>query len=943
MTPQEQAQALIGMFVASGGKVTGLSGNNTSMLCPFHEDRNPSMSVNNDTSQFLCHGCGRSGNYHTYMKETGGKVNGSAPLPKVDWSAIPKNSAKRATLNLPDHEVTYPFFTADGAECFTVVRNRPERVGNWKVRPYHRDGNGLWVAGMPRLDGPRPLYRLPQLLENPDAPAVVVEGEKCVDALVASGALEKSEPTTWHGGFRNWDKSDWSPLKGRKVFLLADADTEGRWGMSCLARHLRDEVGVRLMRLHMPGGESGEDVADWAATARSPEGLRKRIGASLRDYGEWVHEFPPPVQTAEPKKKKKKKPEPEPEPEKPEAGAEDGDDWAGGVEEPQAAAPAPQAVAAPEPPPPPPQEAQDGESLPPGWLDEQDYFEVLGRQDQSVVIRTRRGKARNIFTIAFGSLTANRLIELAPHAYWTRGKDVRIPTHVQQAASSDIIERASEMDVVSEHKIRGLGATSDNGRVVFHLGDSLLLDGTERVGLDSQDDLSHTYSEETRLPWREPGGQWRKDAAQLGKALMSYRWEGDADGFTFIGWLGIALLAGAMEWRVNPWLIAPSGSGKSWLIDNVITRLFGPYAMVASDPTEASLSYWSGNASLPIVLDEMSAQKIRNQILGLLKLTSSGKRMRIRADLSKASKISAIEPRASFYLSSTEMPRLGEEFASRVSLIRLGPEVDQSAWGVVANEIRRALDDGKAERIRNGLVAEGPAIIAAATRHAHAVTGHEHSDREAHQVGAIAAGLEVFLPDLDISHARQALTAKQHSRETKQMADPMQVLAEILDCPVTSNVLVGTTDNGSPIFRMQDRPLLDWACDRDNSKVAADLGVKFLRFKSKNRGVYYELAVARSHPGVKRLARLLGRQDTDLYEVLCSIQGAYKKSKLRKTIGAFKTHYLTLSRRVLEELGLNLRPNGMPDIDPGEGHRRDETDIADLPHAGAWEKDGKGA
>ena len=73
-------------------------------------------------------------------------------------------------------------------------------------------------------DNPRPLYGLDALAAAPDAPVLVVEGEKCKNAADA-----KQMPfavVTWHGGCNNWDKADWSPIQGRRVILWPDCDSE---------------------------------------------------------------------------------------------------------------------------------------------------------------------------------------------------------------------------------------------------------------------------------------------------------------------------------------------------------------------------------------------------------------------------------------------------------------------------------------------------------------------------------------------------------------------------------------------------------------------------------------------------------------------------------------------------------------------------------------------
>lgn len=71
---------------------------------------------------------------------------------------------------------------------------------------------------------PRPLYGLDRLSARPDAPVLVVEGEKCADAPLA--LLPELVPVSWSGGGKAVFKADWSPLAGRTVILWPDCDAQ---------------------------------------------------------------------------------------------------------------------------------------------------------------------------------------------------------------------------------------------------------------------------------------------------------------------------------------------------------------------------------------------------------------------------------------------------------------------------------------------------------------------------------------------------------------------------------------------------------------------------------------------------------------------------------------------------------------------------------------------
>ena len=75
------------------------------------------------------------------------------------------------------------------------------------------------------LPEPRPLYGLPRLAAMPDAPVLMVEGEKTADA--AHVYFPHHAALTWSSGAKAVGKADFSPLQGRAVIIWPDNDEPG--------------------------------------------------------------------------------------------------------------------------------------------------------------------------------------------------------------------------------------------------------------------------------------------------------------------------------------------------------------------------------------------------------------------------------------------------------------------------------------------------------------------------------------------------------------------------------------------------------------------------------------------------------------------------------------------------------------------------------------------
>lgn len=90
---------------------------------------------------------------------------------------------------------------------------------------WHRaDGSEHWRWKCP--PGPRPLYKLPDVVARADAPVLICEGEKATDA--AALVFPDHITTCWQGGANAVHLTDYSPLAGRHVTIWPDNDKPGR-------------------------------------------------------------------------------------------------------------------------------------------------------------------------------------------------------------------------------------------------------------------------------------------------------------------------------------------------------------------------------------------------------------------------------------------------------------------------------------------------------------------------------------------------------------------------------------------------------------------------------------------------------------------------------------------------------------------------------------------
>jgi putative DNA primase/helicase len=105
---------------------------------------------------------------------------------------------------------------------------------------------------------PRPLYNQPGLAAAETV--VLVEGEKCADALIGYGIVAT---TAMHGANAPVDKTDWSPLAGKHVLIWPDKDRPG-WDYGMAAAEAALAAGAVSCDVALPPEDKPEgwDAAD---------------------------------------------------------------------------------------------------------------------------------------------------------------------------------------------------------------------------------------------------------------------------------------------------------------------------------------------------------------------------------------------------------------------------------------------------------------------------------------------------------------------------------------------------------------------------------------------------------------------------------------------------------------------------------------------------------
>ncbi len=268
-------------LIAGLKKVSDSGPNSWSALCPSHEDRNPSLSFTEKDGDILVHchaGCTQESVVNK-LKEMGlwWSSRPTRMKPGKESSPPPKTGKTFSSLE----EIT-DFFRRGKEQAeskvyhyqgdWGVIRINFTKNGEKKklIRPFHAIQGGF-TLGDPA--GPLSLYSTRDMTVGKDDIIYVVEGEKCVDAM---GQMGLPAVTSAHGA-KSATKSDWTPLKGRKINIIPDNDDPGMKYAEEVRTILEElDCSVRVLTPYLPAATKGFDVADWLEF-ETPEAIKEKI------------------------------------------------------------------------------------------------------------------------------------------------------------------------------------------------------------------------------------------------------------------------------------------------------------------------------------------------------------------------------------------------------------------------------------------------------------------------------------------------------------------------------------------------------------------------------------------------------------------------------------------------------------------------------------------
>ncbi len=307
-------------------------------------------------------------------------------------------------------------------------------------------------------------------------------------------------------------------------------------------------------------------------------------------------------------------------------------------------------------------------------------FRALGHNEGTYTLLSEwSGQAR---TFTESDLAKSRpYYSLAPRPWWCHHFEHKgsAPGFHLEDASWAVISACLEAGVFDSAQCRGRGAwVTEDGEIVLHLGDRLLVSGTEEFTYPERfEDGDRIYPRLRRLSGPAMKKPMPLEEARQTLALFDdLPWQNDASGTLAAGALVLAPFSGALPCRPLLWITGPTESGKSTIINRIIAPMLDGIGVICREAygtSDVALRQLLGSDALPVILDhaDMVGRGARRKLgclFDLARLSSTGGTVSTETASGRAHNLSV---RSMFLFASVEVGlKLGQD-ENRVAILSL--------------------------------------------------------------------------------------------------------------------------------------------------------------------------------------------------------------------------------------------------------------------------------
>jgi putative DNA primase/helicase len=388
------------------------------------------------------------------------------------------------------------------------------------------------------------------------------------------------------------------------------------------------------------------------------------------------------------------------------------------------------------------------------YHDPKEYpFRFLGYNDNHYYYLP--GEDLQIIALSPDQHTQASLISIAPLQWW----ETMFPNKqgCDWNAARNWLFRASKKEGIYDvRRLRGCGTWFDEGRVVQHNGDRLVVDGVPLPIVDLK--TRYIYNASFPLDVTNARPLTKGESHRYLELCRMPSWEKPINGTLLAGWCVVAPICGALSWRPHIWITGAAGTGKTWIVENMVKPIVGKIALQAQGSTsEAAIRQSLGINAVPVITDEMEGEntEARRRLQAILELVRQSS-SETGAPIIKGGQSGhavVFMPRSCFSLSSIGVNITQRADSSRVSVLSLvRPTLGDVTvfFNALKAEVAEVINPTWCASLRARTLTLIPVILENARTFAHAAAEKFQDQRIGDQLGALLAGAYSLTSDTTI-------------------------------------------------------------------------------------------------------------------------------------------------------------------------------------------------